>query len=136
MLNFLIITLIYIIAEVAALKWFYLLIQQGAPIDILFKFISGTSYQEMLKNLYGSEKIWKNNLGKALGDCEMCLSFWLPPICFICYALLCRLVLHYWITDEVKSWTAIVFVNFIWYVAIHGICALLGWAALIKTKKS
>lgn len=136
MLNFLIISVFYLLAEVAALRLFFFLIQEGSPIDVLWRWITGRGYQDMLKDLYASNKKWKNNLGKAIGDCEMCLSFWFPPVCFIVYAIFCRLVLHYWITDEVTVIPGACFVNFVWYICLHSISAFMGWIILLKTKKN
>lgn len=140
LLIFILITILFLLAENALLRIFYAMIQEDGPIDVLWKFLTGKSYQDMLKDLYGSQKKWKNNLGKALGDCEMCVAYWFVPMWFFCYYLICRLVVHYWITDaitienKVGYWVAVVFVNIIWYAAVHGIGALAGWISLMKYK--
>lgn len=82
MIYFLIFTLLFWAAHSGGLFYFMNMIQEGGALDTLF------NYQNLLRRLYASDKPWKNYLGKAIGDCRICTSFWSAPIVFIGYAVL------------------------------------------------
>ncbi len=128
MLIFLLWTIIFWMAGNCVLKIFYVAIQEGQMLDMLF------GWQKMLANLYGSNKQWKNLMGKALGDCEMCTAFWFMPGWYALYWLMSRLVLHQFITDRVDSVVAKVVVGIVWYLVFHSIGAVQGLVVIFKAK--
>ncbi len=112
------------------LKIFYVAIQEGQMLDLLF------GWQKMLAKLYGSNKPWKNLLGKALGDCEMCTAFWFMPAWYALYWVMSRWVLHQFITDKVEHNLAKILVGIVWYFVFHSIGAVYGLVTVIKTKNN
>lgn len=129
MLTFLLYTLIMWLAGNCILYLFMQMIQPEGALDVVF------GWQKMLAKLYESPSKGKQLLGKALGDCQMCTAFWFMPVWFCLYWLLSRLVIHYFITDEVQAigWKVVVF--FVWYMVFHAVGAMSGLLALIKFKR-
>jgi len=75
-------------------------------------------------------------LGKALGDCERCMSFWFMPMWFIFYYLFCEHVMGIWITDRVDTTVAAFFLNWLWFAVFQSIGATTGFFVLmLKNKK-
>lgn len=101
MIYFLIFTLLFWAAHCAFLFFFFIMIQAGQALDILF------NYQNLLRRFYASDKTWKNLLGKAIGDCELCTTFWTSPLMFLLYYLFVN-SLGYWIVEGVTA-------NLIWF---------------------
>jgi hypothetical protein len=128
MLIFLLWTIIFWMAGNCVLKIFYIAIQEGQMLDLLF------GWQKMLANLYGSKQQWKNLLGKALGDCEMCTAFWFMPAWYALYWLMSKIVLHQFITDRVEHLLSKVLVGVVWYLVFHSIGAICGLLSLTKLK--
>ncbi len=118
-MTFLLFSLIMWFAGNCILRLFFIAIQTGQILDQLFK------WRSMLDNLYASDKAWENNLGKALGDCQICFSFWFMPIWFILYALL---------GNALNIWAINGYWNILWYVVFHSIGAIVGLGSLIKIK--
>lgn len=135
LLIFILISFMFLLAEMAIMRWIIELIKEDAPVDIFWKWLTGRSWQDMLRDLYESNKKWKNNLGKALGDCQMCLSFWFAPVWFFIYFAFCKIVLGYWITGDIESWWGVIFVNCVWYWIFHALGSMAGWISLMKYKK-
>lgn len=131
LLNFTLITLLFIFAQYHAMLYFNAMIQEDGMLDRLF------GYRKMLDDLYGSESKWKRSLGDALGNCAMCQSFWMGVVMFIGYSLFMQLVLDLWVTDLVNSnkWYVIFGVNLFWFWMIHAVVACVGFLALKKDKK-
>lgn len=121
-LTFLLYTAIMWFAGNCILKLYFTAIQPGQLFDQIF------NWQTMLANLYGSEKAWKNNLGKALGDCPHCFAFWFMPMWFILYALL-GLNLNIWVITGI-GW------NILWYFVFHSIGAIVGLSFILTKKKN
>lgn len=107
------------------------MIQPGGALDIVF------GWQRMLEDLYGSDKRWKNLLGKALGDCQQCTSFWFMPLWYLCYYAFCKIVVNVWVTDGIDAWWKIAFVNWLWMTVFWSIGAVFGlMVVLFKKAKS
>ena len=70
MLTFIFYTIIFLLAIPSAIKIWHFAIQGGQALDLLF------GYQKWLDRLYSSPSIIKNILGKMMGNCVMCMSFW------------------------------------------------------------
>lgn len=120
MMTFLLYTIIMWIAGNCILRLFYAMIQKEQLLDQVF------NWQIMLEKLYASEKRWKNNLGKALGDCQMCVSFWFMPLWYIAY-LAMGVAFDIWM---ITGWW-----NILWYVVFHSIGAISGLTMLLKRKR-
>lgn len=60
------------------LRLFFIMIAEGGALDVVF------GWQDMLGRLYGGNKFQKL-LGKALGDCKQCTSFWMAVPWFFTY---------------------------------------------------
>lgn len=112
----------------AILKIFFIAIQEGQILDMAF------GWQRILKDLYASDKKWKNLLGKAMGDCQLCVSAWFMNVWTIAYYFFSKMVFHYYPTYEVKSIGAKIFVFVIWTLAFHSIGIVMGLSSLIKLK--
>lgn len=92
MIYFLIFTLLFWAAHSAGLFYFINMIQEGGALDTLL------NYQNLLRRLYASPKLWKNYLGKVLGDCHLCTSFWSGLIMYVA----CRVTISgmgYWVIN-------------------------------------
>lgn len=127
-LTFLLITVAFVAGGLCWLRLFAIMISRGQILDMLF------GWQNMLERLYGSDKKWKNLLGKALGDCEVCTAYWFQPVWFAAYWLFCRHALHYFITDESASLFGKIVIGVLWYVVFHGIGAIGGMLTLMRAK--
>lgn len=118
--SFVILTILFWIGGIAVFRVFMDMIKADAPIDIAWAYMTGRSYQKMLADMYASDNKAINNLGKALGDCEMCASFWFMPIWSIFYYAFCKLISHYWITSyltrphDLIYYVEVYFVNLVW----------------------
>lgn len=128
MLKFLVLTVIFWLAGVCVLRLFWSMIQPDALLDRVF------GYRKMLDRLYGAENKYLRSLGDALGNCQMCLSFWFMPVWFACYFFFCRIVLDWFIVDKADSLMGKIFVGIVWYMAFHAIGAISGLTALLKMK--
>lgn len=133
--NFLILTIIFFFAENCMTKLFLEMIKKDAPIDIFWKFLTKRSYQDMLADLFATNIPWKMNLGKAIGDCPMCTTFWIQLIWFPIYALFTYSVLHFWISSPIHNIFLIIIINIIWYCVFHSIGAIIGRIQLISLKQ-
>lgn len=120
LVSFTILTILFWIGGIAIFRLIMDTIKTDAPIDIAWKYLTGRTYQKMLQDLYGSNNKAKNNLGKALGDCEMCASFWFMPFWFAIYYACSKLLVHLWVTDCLMRsntfiyWVEVYFINVIW----------------------
>lgn len=129
-LVFLLYTIVFWASGSAIIKLFFKAIQRGQLLDQLF------GWADMLERLYASDRRWKNNLGKALGDCQMCTSFWFTFLWFWVYYFFSRNVLHYFITDEVNSFILKIAVFIVWIIAFNSLSTTIGLFILqLKTKK-
>lgn len=128
LLTYTLVTIGFVAAGLCWLRLFAIMIAPGQVFDMLF------NWQDMLTRLYQSPKKWKNLLGKALGDCEVCTAYWFQPIWFAAYYVFCRLALHYFITDEVGGWAGKIAVGLLWYLVFHGIGAVGGMLTLVRAK--
>lgn len=128
MLIYLIVTILFWAAGACMLKWFMLMIEQGGALDVVF------GWQKMLHRLYNGTPA-QELLGKALGDCIKCTSFWFMPIWFACYYIVSKYAFHHWITDTVHNWICIGIINMIWYCLFHGIGGMIGFYAVTKLFK-
>lgn len=108
MLIFFLYTVFYLIGLSCGIKIFHLSIQPEQALDMIF------GWQKMLNYLYESQSKLKNLLGKALGDCEKCMSFWASVIATIIY----RFTIPNW---EIKGALA----NMAWLIVFHSICTIL-----------
>lgn len=126
MLEFLIITILFIAAGIGALSIFYAMIQEGGALDLVF------GWQKMLDRLYRSEKKSARLLENALGGCQRCTAFWFMPVWYLCYALVSKCAFHVWITSRVHNWALVIIINVIWYALYHIIGAMAGYKALLK----
>ena len=118
---FFLFTIIMWFAGNCILKLYHTAIQKGQILDQIF------NWQNMLADLYASEKTWKNNLGKALGDCPTCFAFWFMPIWYVVYILLGK-KLEIWLINGI-GW------NILWYIVFHSIGAVVGLSFLLTKKK-
>lgn len=133
--DFLLLTLFFYFAENCLTTLFLEMIKKDAPIDILWKFLTGHSYQDMLANLFDSDKKWKQNLGKAIGDCPMCTVFWIQLIWYPVYFLFTWCILHWWISTSVHNIFLKIVINFIWYIVFHCIGAIWGRIKVINLQR-
>lgn len=117
--------ILFFIAGPCALKWFEFLIQPRGAFDILF------GYQLMLGKLYNGSQA-QQLLGKALGDCQRCMSFWFGGIWFFVFYGFCNLVLHSWVTAGTSNWISICFINAASFVVFQAICGMLCFLMLTK----
>lgn len=122
---FLLFTLMFLVAGICILRIFMDMIQPGAALDIVF------NWQKMLSRLYGGNKR-QQLLGKALGDCAQCTSFWFMPLWFLCYYITCQLVLNFWVSDVVDTFFGGVFISWVWYAVFHSLGAFFGFLNLRK----
>jgi hypothetical protein len=126
---FILYTICFWFAGACVLKYFFFMIQPEGALDLVF------GWQNMLKKLYNGNKA-SQLLGKALGDCQMCTSFWFMPAWYGCYYLFCHWVLHHWVTDTIDTagwyWTKVSLVNVIWYYVFHSIGAFTGLVTITK----
>ena len=129
MLTFLLFTIVMWLGGLAALRVFDMLISPGGAFDEVF------GWQNMLKKLYSSDTKWKNLLGKALGDCEKCMSFWFMPLWFLSYAFLSKALLGFFVTDLVDGWIMKIAVGWIWLIMFWSVGALGGLFMLLKARK-
>lgn len=128
MMSFLIVTVLFWLAGSCILKLFFFMIQQGGALDVVF------GWQRMLNRLFNGNRR-QQLLGKALGDCQMCTSFWFMPFWFICYYFFCKVVMHHWVTDSVSGsfyWPKVIGINILWYWLFHAIGAMVGLVGLTK----
>jgi len=122
MLIFILYTLIFWFAGNCILRIFHFAIQPEQALDMIF------GWQRMLNNLYESNNKALNLLGKALGDCQMCMSFWFMILWYWAYFFTIR-SLGLWPFDGILT-------NIIWYIAFHSIGTVAGLFILgIKLKK-
>lgn len=97
---FIVFTIIFLLSYGAFINTFFSMIAPNGMLDIVFK------WQRMLDYLYGKEQVGYQLLGKALGNCERCTSFWLAPVWIVIYYVTVRSV-GYW-----PDWG--IAVNIIW----------------------
>lgn len=127
-LVYLIYTLFFIAAANCSLRILYEMIQPEGLLDIVF------GWQKMLSKLYGGNKA-QQLLGKALGDCMRCMSFWYMPMWYVFYYLFCEHVMGIWITDNVTSTIATFFVNWLWLAVFWSVGAQTGFLLLTFKRK-
>lgn len=127
MLTFLIYTATFWFAGSCLTKLFYFAIQPGQILDKAF------GWQSKLNALYTSKKAWQNNLGKALGDCQMCTSFWFMFLWYWCYFLFMH-VFGLWKLGSIKNSNLMVLCNIVWYMLFQSIGALTSLFAIVKIK--
>jgi hypothetical protein len=127
-LKFLILTVIFWYAGNCILRLFFAMIQPDAMLDRVF------GYRKLLDRLYGAENKYLRSLGDALGNCQLCISFWFMPLWFICYWIFTRISLDWFITDKAESIAGKIFIGLIWYMAFHAIGAITGLAGLLRMK--
>lgn len=127
-LAFLLYTVICFFAYGCMLRLFFIMIADGGALDTVF------GWQDMLGRLYGGNKFQKL-LGKALGDCKQCTSFWMAVPWFFTYWSFSYYIFDYYPTQEMSLIRAVWFHVF-WYVVIHVVSATIGFAVLMaKIKK-
>src|ERR1700761_4547425 len=114
MLIFLLYTIMFWFAGNCLLKIFHFAIQPGQILDKAFH------WQNMLNDMYGSKKSWKHNLGKALGDCEMCMSFWGMFLWYWCYFIFLH-TLGAWYLGNIENIGLNILCNIIWYILFQSI---------------
>jgi hypothetical protein len=116
MLTFLLYTLVFWLAGACIVKIWHFAIQPTQALDLLFH------WQNMLAKMYSSKYKTIQLFGKALGDCEMCMSFWFN---IIWYAVYVAFLWHIW------PWHT-VWMNIIWFVVYHSIGTIIGLFTIIK----
>lgn len=121
LLTFFIYTIIMWLAGNCIAQLYFTAIQKGQVFDELF------GWQDMLADLYASEKKWKNYLGKALGDCQICFAFWFMPFWYMLYVSM-GTTLGIWAIKGI-GW------NIAWYFIFHSIGAIFGLLFIIKRQK-
>lgn len=129
LLTFLLYTAIFMVAGLCILSTFYAMQAEGGALDVVF------GWQKMLNRLYNGNKA-QQLLGKALGDCQQCTSFWFMFLWFFAYWGFCRLVLGWYITDVAGWWLWKGIIGFIWYSVFHSIGAVSGLFSLLKRKRN
>lgn len=127
-LSFLLLTVFFAVAQMAALWLFHRMIAPGGMFDILF------GWQKMLERLYGG-KTWQQLLGKALGDCEMCTAFWFQVPWYVLYFLFCRLTIDYFPTDHTQYAVVKVVIFLAWMIPFNSVNAITGMMSLIRAKR-
>lgn len=121
--------LLFVAASNFALRIIYEMIQHDGAIDVIF------GWQKILAKLYRGNKA-QQLLGKALGDCERCMSFWFMPIWFFAFYLFAKYVMGVWFTDHLTSTVAIWGVNWLMFAAFQSVSATTGFILLLfKHKK-
>lgn len=127
-LTFLLYTLLFIAASNFSLRILWEMIQPEGALDQVL------GWQKLLARLYRGNKA-QQLLGKALGDCERCMSFWYMPMWFVFYYLFSKNVMQVWITDGLEGNAAIFFVNWLWLAVFWSIGATTGHLLLLFKRK-
>lgn len=128
LLTFLLYTVLFIAAGNFSLRILYEMVQPEGALDQLL------GWQKLLAKLYGGNKA-QQLLGKALGDCERCMSFWYMPAWYIFYYLFCKHVMGMWITDGISSGLACFFLNWLWLAVFWSVGATTGFILLTLKRK-
>lgn len=127
-LTYLLYTLLFIAAANFSLRILWEMIQPDGALDIIF------GWQKLLARLYKGNKA-QQLMGKALGDCERCMSFWYMPMWFVFYYLFCEHVMGIWITDNVAGDVATFFLNWLWLAVFWSVGATTGHFLLLFKRK-
>lgn len=132
LLNFIIISLLFVAAGNIALKTLYKMIQPDGALDVMF------GWQNKLDKWYGKSQAgskFHRWLHDAMGGCAMCTSFWFMPIWIIFYIGFCKIVLGWFITDYAQSLIGKCFVAFTWLMILQFIGSSTGLLLLMFKKK-
>jgi hypothetical protein len=126
-LEWLLYTILVIPAYGMALKIFFAMIAEGGALDVVF------GWRKMLDNLYGGGKV-KRLIGKALGDCQQCTSFWMAVPWFFLYVKFSYLLFDYYPTQNF-GWFWTITLHVFWFVVMQAILATIGFAILMLKLK-
>lgn len=111
------------------LRLFFTMIEEGGALDVVF------GWQKMLARLYSGNKA-QQLIGKALGDCKVCTSFWFAIPWFFLYWSFSHILFGYYPTMEIESWFWKITFHVFWYIVIHAVAATVGMVILmIKIRK-
>lgn len=120
--------ILFWLSGAALLKWFHFMILPNGAIDVVF------GYQKFLNKLYNGST-YQQLIGKALGDCEMCMSFWFSFIWFFVFYGFCKILLGTWVTNYQSNAGVIIFLNLCAFVLFQPICGFVCFYALTKLFK-
>lgn len=107
MIAFLLYTILALIANACLTRILFISMQPGQWLDSLL------GWQKLLQKW---DRQGKTFLVKVGGYCELCFCHAVTFISFWAYVLMMRMVVCYWITDEVNNLIAAATINFIWYL--------------------
>lgn len=129
LLTFLIYTLLFWFAGACMLKLFTFAIQPGQILDKIF------NWQAMLKKMYESKYARMQLLGKVMGDCDICVTYWFMFFWFWCYFMFLHLLNFWFITKYIDNIFASIIVNIIWYFLFQSIGTIGTVTQLFKFKR-
>lgn len=123
-IDFLAVTLFFLLANAAFAKIVFFSIQPDQWMDDLF------GWQKMLSSLGDRPGAGNKFLYKALGGCSMCLSHLISLFCFFIYVLVVGVSLGQWFHCGNIALQCLA--DFVWYVVYVSMATVLCNLAIIK----
>jgi len=120
LLTFLLISILFMLGYMGAIKALWAMMQDGGAFDVAFK------WSKLRDRLYASKKPIHRMLEFMMGGCEQCTSFWWSLPWTILYFTFCKSV-GVWVLSPIQSMG--------WVIVFWSICSMFGlWVLTNKNK--